>query len=75
MPLFHLKSSAFRASPILGATLGAVQPRHLTDPFRWGHIAFILTELLVNAVLDRMGDAAVVRMRAWEQAAQDEVFE
>lgn len=37
--------------------------------------AFILTELLVNAVLDRLADAAVVRMRAWEQAAQDEVLE
>ncbi len=36
--------------------------------------AFVLTELLVDAVLDRLGPAAVERMRRWEAASADEVL-
>ena len=37
--------------------------------------AFVLTELLVDAVLDRLGPAAVERMRRWETATADEVLD
>ncbi len=37
--------------------------------------AFVLSELLVGAVLDRLGPAALTRMRRWEAASRDEVLE
>jgi DNA-binding MurR/RpiR family transcriptional regulator len=37
--------------------------------------AFVLTELLVDAVLDRLGPEAVERMRRWEAATSDEVLD
>jgi DNA-binding MurR/RpiR family transcriptional regulator len=37
--------------------------------------AFLLTELLVDAVLDRLGPAAVDRMRRWEAASANEVLD
>jgi DNA-binding MurR/RpiR family transcriptional regulator len=37
--------------------------------------AFLLTELLVDAVLDRLGPAAVERMRRWETASAHEVLD
>jgi DNA-binding MurR/RpiR family transcriptional regulator len=37
--------------------------------------AFLLTELLVDAVLDRLGPAAVDRMRRWEDASANEVLD
>jgi DNA-binding MurR/RpiR family transcriptional regulator len=36
--------------------------------------AFVLTELLVDAVLDRLGPAAVERMSRWEKASAKEVL-
>ena len=36
--------------------------------------AFVLTELLVDAVLDRLGPAAVERMSRWEEASAKEVL-
>lgn len=37
--------------------------------------AFVLTELLVDAVLDRLGPTAVERMRRWEAASAKEVLD
>ena len=36
--------------------------------------AFVLTELLVDAILDRLGPTAIDRMRRWEAASADEVL-
>jgi len=35
--------------------------------------AFVLTELLVNALLDKLGDQALERMRRWETATAHQV--
>jgi DNA-binding MurR/RpiR family transcriptional regulator len=42
-------------------------------PFDSAAAAFVLTELLVDAVLDRLGPAALERMRRWEAANANEV--
>ncbi|MGY1763351.1 MurR/RpiR family transcriptional regulator [Geodermatophilus sp. SYSU D00779] len=45
-----------------------------TGAFDSAAAAFVLTELLVDAVLDRLGPAAVERMRRWEAASAHEVL-
>lgn len=42
-------------------------------PFDSATAAFALTELLVGAVLDRVGDSALERMRRWDDVRADEV--
>jgi DNA-binding MurR/RpiR family transcriptional regulator len=43
-------------------------------PFDSAAAAFVLSEVLVDAVLERLGPAAVDRMRRWEAASADEVL-
>jgi DNA-binding MurR/RpiR family transcriptional regulator len=45
-----------------------------TGAFDSAAAAFVLTELLVDAVLDRLGPAAVERMGRWEAATAHEVL-
>ncbi len=42
-------------------------------PFDSAAAAFVLTELLVGAVLDRIGEPALERMRAWDEASRYEI--
>lgn len=43
-------------------------------PFDSAAAAFVLTELLIDAVLTEIGEPARVRMQQWESASHDEVF-
>lgn len=43
-----------------------------TTPFDSAAPAFVLTELLVGAVLDRIGDPAIERMRRWDEVTSSE---
>jgi DNA-binding MurR/RpiR family transcriptional regulator len=45
-----------------------------TGAFDSAAAAFLLTELLVDAVLDRLGPTAVERMHRWEAASANEVL-
>ena len=46
-----------------------------SGPFDSAAAAFLLSELLVGAVLNRLGPDALVRMRRWEEASLHEVLD
>lgn len=48
---------------------------HSLGPFESVAAAFVLTELLIDAVLEMLGPDALARMRRWEEAGAHEVLD